>query len=163
MKTREASIDPTLRRGILSCGAGLSCRSTFYRPAIHRLLPPNLHSSNPYCTAVFSSVPRNLVFLVSSLPTSLCRQFTTSLPSGMLTFPAQVPAIINYNVNSPRRHCFPCASFLPKRENRFMLMGMRSEIDFIKNARHFRYFTNFTSFHVIRFGRLEVYIFVAST
>ena len=69
MKTPEAPNLPTPCRRNLSFDAEPSRQSTFSRPAIRRLCQPNLisaicplHSSNPCCTAVFRSVPRNEIF-----------------------------------------------------------------------------------------------------
>src|SRR5688572_2555588 len=87
MKTPEAPDDPTLHGRTLSNPGASPSHSTFSRPAMpDRACPSpiaelithdsspitnplilhsalcNLHSSNPYCTALFCTVPRNQIF-----------------------------------------------------------------------------------------------------
>src|SRR5688572_16478506 len=111
MKTPSAPGDPTLHgRTLFNPGASPS-QSTFSRPAQRDHVCPSstaqlitnpviLHSSNPYCTAVFCAVPRNQIFSLFYIPPAcsfVCfvsfvvpssGSNTASFP-GMLTSPSQ--------------------------------------------------------------------------
>ena len=101
MKMSAAPNLPTLDRRTLSFDAKPSRQSTFRRPAIRPFAQPilhsaipTLHSPNPYCTAVFCTVPRNEIFSEYYLasPRSLCRRLNGPLSSRMLTLALQGPS-----------------------------------------------------------------------
>src|SRR5688500_653223 len=81
MKTPEAPNLPPLGKRTLSFDGDPSGQSTFCRRAIPPLREPNLHSSNPYCTAVFCTVPRNQIFSPGISAAALPPDSTFSCPS----------------------------------------------------------------------------------
>ena len=122
MNTRHARI-----RRPCSASREPGCQSTFSPRDLRALMPIlhaahcNLHSRNPYCTAVFCAVPRNGIFSFGDQIDSNF-EFGASLafsiwepghsrrgpgrpaPAGS-TFPSQVPAIINSNDLSRASNC----------------------------------------------------------
>src|SRR5688500_2854421 len=65
----------------------------------------SLHSRNPYCTAVFCTVPRNQIFSFG-IPLGLSSGSVSPesrLSPRMLTFPSQVPDLALFNLFYPRR------------------------------------------------------------